>query len=31
MSNIETFPDSEVLVYNRWGEILFYSKGYTEK
>ena len=29
--NIEKFPDAEVSIYNRWGELLFYSKGYTEK
>jgi gliding motility-associated-like protein len=26
---IEQFPDNTVEVYNRWGEQLFYSKGYT--
>ena len=26
---IDQFPDCEVEVYNRWGEQLFYSKGYT--
>lgn len=26
---IYQFPDCEVEVYNRWGEQLFYSKGYT--
>jgi gliding motility-associated-like protein len=25
---IYLFPDNEVEVYNRWGELLFYSKGY---
>lgn len=25
---IYMFPDNEVEVYNRWGELLFYSKGY---
>ncbi len=29
--NIEKFPDAEVFIYNRWGELLFYSKGYTEQ
>lgn len=29
--NIETFPDVEISIYNRWGEEVFYSKGYTEK
>ncbi|MBL7934911.1 MAG: gliding motility-associated C-terminal domain-containing protein [Bacteroidia bacterium] len=26
---IDQFPDCEVEVYNRWGEQLFYSKGYS--
>jgi gliding motility-associated-like protein len=26
---IENFPESEVFIYNRWGEPIFYSKGYT--
>ena len=26
---IDQFPDCEVEVYNRWGEQLFYSKGYA--
>ncbi|MES2565361.1 MAG: gliding motility-associated C-terminal domain-containing protein [Bacteroidota bacterium] len=26
---IDQFPECEVEVYNRWGEQLFYSKGYT--
>lgn len=29
LDNIIQFPDCEVEVYNRWGEQLFYSKGYT--
>jgi gliding motility-associated-like protein len=28
IDNIDNFPDSEVEIYNRWGELLFYSKGY---
>lgn len=28
IDNIIQFPDCEVEVYNRWGEQLFYSKGY---
>lgn len=28
---IDQFPDCEVEVYNRWGEMLFYSKGYSER
>jgi large repetitive protein len=27
---IDLFPDCEVEVYNRWGEQLFYSKGYPD-
>ena len=26
---IENYPESEVLIYDRWGELIFYSKGYT--
>ena len=29
--NIEQFPTALVEVYNRWGELLFHSIGYTEK
>lgn len=29
IDNIQQFPDNEVEVYNRWGEQLFYSKGYA--
>ncbi len=29
IDNIEQFPDNTVEVYNRWGEQLFYSKGYA--
>jgi gliding motility-associated-like protein len=29
IDNIHQFPDCEVEVYNRWGEQLFYSKGYS--
>lgn len=28
--NIEMFPAAEVNVFNRWGQLLFTSKGYTE-
>lgn len=28
---IELFPDCEVEVYNRWGELLFQSVGYTKR
>ncbi|MCE9537775.1 MAG: gliding motility-associated C-terminal domain-containing protein, partial [Bacteroidetes bacterium] len=31
IDNIELFPNAVVEVYNRWGELLFQSKGYTEK
>ncbi|MCX7953784.1 MAG: gliding motility-associated C-terminal domain-containing protein, partial [Bacteroidales bacterium] len=27
---IEKFPNCEVMIFNRWGEQLFYSKGYPE-
>lgn len=30
IKNIEKFPDIEVFIYNRWGEIIFYSKGYAQ-
>lgn len=26
--NIESFPNSTVSIYDRWGEIIYYSKGY---
>jgi gliding motility-associated-like protein len=26
--NIEKYPNTEVFVYNRWGEMVFYQKGY---
>ncbi len=28
--NISSFPQAEVSIYNRWGELLFFSKGYTQ-
>jgi gliding motility-associated-like protein len=28
IDNIDKFPNVEVEIYNRWGELLFYSKGY---
>jgi gliding motility-associated-like protein len=28
IDNIEQFPDNEVEIYNRWGELLFRSVGY---
>jgi gliding motility-associated-like protein len=29
IDNVYKFPDNVVEIYNRWGELLFYSKGYT--
>jgi gliding motility-associated-like protein len=31
IKNIESFPDCEVYLYSRWGQRIFYSKGYTEE
>lgn len=28
--NTDQFPDCEVTIYNRWGEVVFYSKGYEK-
>ncbi len=28
--NIEMFPEAEIYVFNRWGQLMFTSKGYTE-
>ena len=30
IDNIERFPDSQVQVVNRWGDVLFEANGYTE-
>ncbi|WP_080059995.1 gliding motility-associated C-terminal domain-containing protein [Spirosoma aerolatum] len=30
LSNISAFPQCEVSVFNRWGELIFYSKGYAQ-
>ncbi|MBO7572223.1 MAG: gliding motility-associated C-terminal domain-containing protein [Bacteroidales bacterium] len=30
IENIEMFPAAEVHIFNRWGQLLFTSKGYTE-
>jgi gliding motility-associated-like protein len=30
IDNIQQFPDCVIEVYNRWGELLFYSKGYND-
>lgn len=27
--NIESMPDADVFIYSRWGEVIFYSKGYA--
>ena len=29
--NIEMFPEAEIYVFNRWGQLMFTSKGYTEQ
>lgn len=29
IKGIENFPECEVFIYNTWGELIFYSKGYT--
>jgi gliding motility-associated-like protein len=29
ISGIQNFRDCEVSIFNRWGELIFYSKGYT--
>ncbi|WP_246859530.1 gliding motility-associated C-terminal domain-containing protein [Spirosoma sp. KCTC 42546] len=28
--NISSFPQSEVSIYNRWGQLIFFSRGYTQ-
>jgi gliding motility-associated-like protein len=28
--NIERFPDCEVYIFNRWGNLIFYSEGYQQ-
>ena len=28
--NIGSFPQAEVSIYSRWGELIFFSKGYTQ-
>ena len=28
--NISLFPKSEISVYDRWGELIFFSAGYTK-
>lgn len=30
IANIKTFTTSEIIIYNRWGEVVFYSKGYEK-
>ncbi len=29
VDNLENFPDNEVRIYNRWGELVYSTKGYT--
>jgi len=29
LPGVETYPDVEVSIYNHWGEIVFYSMGYS--
>lgn len=29
LKGIERFPESELIIYNRWGNVVFYSKGYA--
>ncbi|GAB3556366.1 gliding motility-associated C-terminal domain-containing protein [Spirosoma fluminis] len=30
IQNISSFPQCEVTIYNRWGELVFYSRGYQQ-
>jgi len=30
IANIEKFPDCEVSIFNRWGELVFHSRGYAQ-
>lgn len=30
IQNIDTYRNCEVMIYNRWGELVFFSKGYEE-
>ncbi|WP_215239671.1 gliding motility-associated C-terminal domain-containing protein [Dyadobacter helix] len=30
LSGITSYPEAEVTIYNRWGEVVFYSKGYEK-
>ncbi len=30
IANIEKFPDCDVSIFNRWGELIFHSRGYTQ-
>ncbi|MVM32771.1 T9SS type B sorting domain-containing protein [Spirosoma sp. HMF4905] len=30
LPNIGVFPDCEVSIYNRWGELVFFSRGYAQ-
>ncbi|WP_375447854.1 gliding motility-associated C-terminal domain-containing protein [uncultured Fibrella sp.] len=29
LQNIESMPDADVFIFNRWGSVIFYSKGYA--
>jgi gliding motility-associated-like protein len=29
--NVTNFPNLEILIYDRWGKLVFHDKGYTEK
>jgi gliding motility-associated-like protein len=31
INNLDRFPDNEVEIYNRWGELLYYKKNYDNK
>lgn len=31
ISGLETYPEVEVSIYNRWGNLVYYSKGNTQK
>jgi gliding motility-associated-like protein len=30
LRGIETYPEAEVTIYNRWGTVIFYSRGYSK-
>ncbi len=31
IKNIETYPNNEIVIYNRWGNIVYQTKGYNNK